>query len=42
MPIPIDDDMLDDARRLNARLARMPRFGMPSPGRCGAAGPALA
>lgn len=28
MPVPIDDDMLDDARRMNARLARMPRFGM--------------
>lgn len=30
MPIPIDDAMLDDARRINARLARMPRFGMRS------------
>jgi acetyl esterase/lipase len=28
MPIPIDQAMLDDARRMNARLARMPRFGM--------------
>jgi len=30
MPIPIDDAMLDDARRMNARLARLPRFGMRS------------
>jgi len=28
MPMTFDDAMLDDAKRFNARLSRMPRFGM--------------